>query len=317
MNYLILLLGFFALLGGAYILVRGAGSLALRLGVSELAVGLTIVAMGTSAPEMIVSLLAANTGSADLALGNVVGSNIANILLILGISSLLRPLDMHSTLRWREIPFTLLAGLVLLIMCNDSYLAGANQSRLDRGDGLILLIFMAIFLYYIFSLARQKDSESVEKVRSVSLPWAVAMVIGGVAGLALGGEWVIQGASALAASLGMSQALIGLTIVALGTSLPELATSALAAWRGNADLAVGNVVGSNIMNIFWILGISATVSPVGFSPVLNADLLAMLVATALLLVFTYTGQKHRIDRPEGLIFLCCYAGYLVFAVHRG
>lgn len=317
MNYLVLLLGFSALLGGAYILVRGAGSLALRLGVSELAVGLTVVAMGTSAPELIVSLLAAATGSADLALGNVVGSNIANILLILGLSSLLRPLDMHSTLRWREIPFTLLAGLVLLIMCNDRFLSGANLGRLDRGDGLILLIFMSIFLYYIFSLARRKDSESVEKVKPVPFAWAVAMVIGGVAGLALGGELVVQGASALAVSLGFSQALIGLTIVAVGTSLPELATSALAAWRGNADLAVGNVVGSNIMNIFWILGVSSAIAPVNFSPAMNLDLLVMLVATALLFTFTYTGRRHRIDRLEGSLFIFGYAAYLAFLVYRG
>jgi cation:H+ antiporter len=157
----------------------------------------------------------------------------------------------------------------------------------------------------------------VEKVEPVSLPAAGAMTAAGILGLALGGDWIVDGASALAAAWGMSQALVGLTIVAVGTSLPELATSLLAAWRGNADLAVGNVVGSNILNVLWILGVSAVVSPVGFNPALNADLAAMTAATLLLFLFTYTGGRHRLDRGEGLLFLACYAGYLAFTVWRG
>jgi cation:H+ antiporter len=317
MAYLLILIGLVALLAGAYLLVRGGGSLALKLGISELTVGLTIVALGTSAPELVVSVLADYSGAADLALGNVIGSNITNILLILGITSLLKPLNLQRTLRWREIPFTLMSCLVLLVMCNDGILTGSDHDRLGRVDGLVLLFFLALFLYYVFSVARQKDHEVVGKVSPVALPLALLMVIAGVVSLALGGEWVLQGASKMAAALGMSQALIGLTIVAVGTSLPELATSALAAWRGNADLAVGNVVGSNILNIFWVLGVSSIISPIGFIPALNLDLLVMLLATVLFFIFTYTGHRNKIDKAEGALFLCCYLAYLVYAVYRG
>jgi cation:H+ antiporter len=317
LTYLLFGLGFPALVGGAYLLVRGAGSLALGLGVSELTVGLTVVALGTSAPELVVSLLAAASGSADLALGNVVGSNLSNILLILGAAALVSPLAMRDSLRRREIPWALLACLVPAVMVNDRALAGAAWGGLDRGDGLVLLAFLAVFLYYVFSVAQRQDAAGVDKVAPVSMPAAAGMAAAGVAALALGGDWIVDGASALAAAWGMSQALIGLTIVAVGTSLPELATSLLAAWRGNADLAVGNVVGSNILNVFWILGVSSAISPVGFNPGLNPDLAAMTAATLLLFLFTYTGGRHRVDRGEGLLFLACYAGYLAFTVWRG
>jgi cation:H+ antiporter len=317
MTYLLFLAGFPCLLAGAYLLVRGAGSLALSWGVSELTIGLTIVALGTSAPELVVSLLAAIKGNADLAVGNVVGSNIANLLLILGTAALITPLKLSQSLRWREIPFVLLSALVLAVLANDHLVSGHGYSMLDRGDGLVMLVFFAIFLYYVFSVAKSNDAETVEKIEPAPIAWAVSMVIVGAGGLALGGQWIVDGAVILARGLGVSQAVIGLTVVAFGTSLPELATSLLAAWRGNADLSVGNVIGSNILNIFWILGLTAAVTPIDYNQSLNLDIWLLVVATILFFIFTYTGRRHCLDRVEGGLFLVIYIGYLAFLAWRG
>jgi cation:H+ antiporter len=316
-DILLAALGLPVLLGGAYGLVRGASSMALRLGISELVVGLTVVALGTSAPELIVSLAASLKNATDMAVGNVVGSNLANILLILGVSALITPLALEKTLRWREIPFALLATAVLAALANDALLSGAPASLLDRGDGLAILGYFVIYMYYLFSVASTGDVETAGPARVASLPAAAALALGGIAGLALGGQWLVEGAASLAATLGMSQALVGLTVLALGTSLPELATSITAAVRGNADLAVGNVVGSNIFNILWILGLASTISPLQFNLDLNVDIWLLLAVTALFFLFTFTGKRHRIDRSEGGLFLGIYAGYLLFIVLRG
>lgn len=315
---LFLIIGFPLLIGGAHALVRGSGSLALRLGISELTVGLTVVAMGTSAPELIVSLLSAFQGATDLAVGNVVGSNITNILLILGLCAVVVPLRMEASIRWREIPFALLAALVLAALANDSLLSGSGWSQLDRGDGLALLGFFAVYLYYLFSVAKKpEDKQSVEVDAPLGLWISIGLSLAGIAALALGGKWIVQGASNLAAFLGMSQALIGLTVVAVGTSLPELATSIAAALRGNADMAIGNVVGSNIFNVLWILGVTSSVTTVAFNPLLNTDLWVLAGATLLLFTATWTGSRHRIDRIEGALFLVLYAAYTAFIVLRG
>lgn len=315
---LFLIIGFPLLIGGAYALVRGSGSLALRLGVSELTVGLTVVAMGTSAPELVVSLLSAFQGATDLAVGNVIGSNITNILLILGLSAVVVPLRMEASIRWREIPFALLAVLVLAALANDSLLSGSASSQLDRGEGLALLGFFAVYLYYLFSVARRtEDLASVEVEPPLRLDLSIGLSLIGVAALALGGKWIVQGAASLATALGMSQALIGLTVVAVGTSLPELATSLVAALRGNADMAIGNVVGSNIFNVLWILGVTSSVTTVAFNPLLNTDLWVLAGATLLLFTATWTGSRHRIDRIEGALFLLLYAAYTAFIVLRG
>jgi cation:H+ antiporter len=317
-------LGFPALIGGALLLVRGAGSVALKLGMSELAVGLTIVALGTSAPELIIALVSAFRGAADLAVANVIGSNTANILLILGVAAMIRPLSMRKTLRWREIPFILLSILVLAAMANDRLLAGRPTqsgcpiaSLLSRGDGLVLLGFFAIYMYYVFSVAGQKDEEVVEKVQTVPALLSVLMILGGAAGLAAGGQWIVNGARTIAQNAGMSEAMIGLTIIAVGTSLPELAASAVAARQGNADLAIGNVVGSNILNVLWILGLTASITPVGFNVLLNTDIWILCGVTLLFFLFTWTGGPHKIDRAEGAILLVLYVSYVVFIVLRG
>jgi cation:H+ antiporter len=316
-DILLVAAGLTMLLGGAYGLVLGASSLALRLGIPELVIGLTVAAMGTSAPELIVAVTAALKSSADMAVGSVVGSNLANILLILGASALISPLVLQKTLRWREIPFTLLSTLVLAVLANDVLLSGDSASLLDRGDGLALLGYFAVYLYYLFSVAQRKDAETLATSRAVSVPAALLLALAGIAGLALGGRWLVDGAAAIAASLGMSQALIGLTVLAVGTSLPELATSVTAALRGNADLAVGNVVGSNIFNILWILGLTSTIAPLRFNRELNVDIWLLVGVTVLFFLFTFTGGRQRIDRCEGGLFLGIYAGYLAFLVLRG
>jgi len=276
-----------------------------------------VVAMGTSAPELLVSLLSAFQGATDIAVGNVVGSNLANTLLILGMAAVITPLTLEKTLRWREIPFALLAALILAVLANDRFLSNTPGSVLDRGDGLALLGYFALFMYYVFSVAKRTEANSAPMPKQWSVPSAFVLVLCGIAGLALGGHWLVQGAKTIAAALGMSQALIGLTIVAVGTSLPELATSVLAALKGNADMAVGNVVGSNIFNILWILGVTATITPIAYNQVLNFDIWLLAAVTILFFIFTFTGKRHKVDRREGLLFVVLYAGYLGFLVWRG
>jgi cation:H+ antiporter len=313
-----LVLGLPLLLGGAQAMVNGAVSIALSLGISRLLVGLTVVAMGTSAPELLVSLVSAFQGAADMAVGNVVGSNMANILLILGISAMIHPLALEKTIRWREIPFVLLSTLVLVVLANDQVLTDAQGSRLDRADGLAILGYFAVYMYYITSVAAHNSgSQEGAEGRSMGLPLAGLLVLGGIAGLAVGGHLVVNGAKEIAAALGMSQALIGLTILAVGTSLPELATSVTAALRGNADIAVGNVVGSNIFNILWILGATATITPIDYNTALNADIWLLVGVSLLFFLFTFTWKKHKIDRREGGLFFALYIGYLIFLFLRG
>ncbi len=314
--YILFLLGFPLLIGGAYAMVKGASTIALDLGVSELVVGLTIVALGTSAPELLVSSLAAFKGSPDVGMGNIIGSNLSNQLLIIGIAAVIAPLKLHESIRWREIPFTLLATLILIVVANDTLLAGSAENNLSLADGIVLLGFFSIYLYYIFSIYKDRD-QPPEKIEATSLPLAFVYIIFGIAGLGLGGQWLVDGASRIALRLGMSEALIGLTIVAVGTSLPELATSITAARRGKADIAVGNVVGSNIFNILWILGFSSTLHHINFNPILNIDLLYLVLITLIFFLFTFTGRRHRIDRSEGVIFILAYLLYIVYVVVRG
>lgn len=317
MDTLILfILGFILLIKSADWLVTGSSSLAKRMGVSSLIIGLTIVAFGTSAPELIVNLLASLQGNTDIAIGNVIGSNIANILLILGISALIYPLAVHKGTVWREIPFALLAVLVTGLLANDIFFDGAKNSVLTRIDGLVLISFFAIFLYYIFSVA-QSETAGSDDITLLPTSTSLGMVLGGLAGLVVGGKWIIDGAVSFATTLGVSEALIGLTIVAIGTSLPELATSAVAAYKRNVDIAVGNVIGSNIFNIFWILGVSATINPLPFSPQLGFDIWVVIGTTILLFLTLFVGRKHVIERWQGGAFTALYIAYLLYLIVRG
>jgi cation:H+ antiporter len=310
--------GFVLLLKGADFLVDGASSLARRAGVSDLAIGLTVVAFGTSAPELFVNVISSATGRSSLAVGNIFGSNIANVLLILGVAALIRPLRVSAGTVWREIPFALLAALVCGAMANDQWLDGAAGSMLSRSDGIVLLAFFLIFLYYSATVARRPAEGGQESQWEAAAPGhergvgiALAMSAGGLVGLVLGGHWIVEGAVFLAELAGLSERTIGLTVVAVGTSLPELATSAVAARKGNVDIAVGNVVGSNIFNIFLVLGTSATVAAVPVPTASNLDLGVVVATSILLFVTMFTGTRRRLDRWEGAVFLLLYLLYLL------
>ncbi len=315
LTYILFVVGFVFLIKGADLLVDGAASIARSMRVSDLVIGLTVVAFGTSTPELSVNIIASFKGNTDIAIGNVLGSNTANIFLILGISSIIYPLGVTKGTVWKEIPFSLLAAVVLVFAANDQILEKAAVSVLTRIDGLIFLCFFTIFIYYTFSIAaRVEGVEEHVPVRQYGWLRSLLFIIAGLAGLTIGGKWIVDGAVILAKKLGMSESLIGLTIVAVGTSLPELATSAVAAYKKNSEIAVGNVVGSNIFNIFFVLGISATIRPLPFQTQNNVDLGVVILSSLMLFFFMFTGKKHSLDRWEGIVCLILYFGYVAFLI---
>lgn len=295
---------------GANLLVEGASSLAKKLKVSDLVIGLTVVSFGTSAPELTVSILSSLSGESDIALGNIVGSNSFNVLVIVGVSALIYPLRVHRNTIWKEIPLSLLAGLVLWALVSDHLLDGSANPGLTRAEGIALLGFFVIFLYYTFIVARSAPAEELHnKVKTYPLYASVLMVLGGLGLLVFGGRWMVDGAVQIAEALGMSKSAIGLTIVAAGTSVPELATSAVAAFKRNSDIAIGNVVGSNIFNIFFILGTSAVVHPLGLGNISMLDLGVVVFSSVLLFVKSY---DSKISRLEGGILLSLYVVYVAY-----
>lgn len=316
--YVFLVVGFVLLIKGADFLVDGSSSIARRLNVSDLVIGLTVVAFGTSSPELFVNIVASVRGNTDIAIGNVLGSNIANILLILGISAVIYPLRVTRGTVWKQIPLSLLAALVLGIFANDRLIEGSASSALTRTEGLVLLAFFTIFLYYSCSIARSIEGmEQHVPTKRYGPAKSFLLVVLGLVGLAVGGEWIVRSAVELALSFRMSESVAGLTIVAIGTSLPELATSAIAAAKKNVEIAVGNVVGSNIFNIFFVLGISSSVKPLPFQTRNNADIALVIVASLLLFMSMFTGKKRLLDRWEGIIFVVLYAAYITFLIIHG
>lgn len=309
-----LIAGFVLLVKGADMLVDGSSSIAKRFGISDLIIGLTLVAFGTSAPELVVNLVSATQGNTDLSIANILGSNIANIFLILGVSSIIYPLSVSRATIWKEIPFALLAILVVGIMANDILFNGGAESLISRGDGLILLGFFMVFMSYIFSSVKNSSDEVVDEFKTFSNFKSIAFVILGLLFLVLGGNWVVESAVNIASLFGLSQSVIGLTVVAIGTSLPELATSVVAALKGKADIAIGNVVGSNIFNVFWILGITSVINPLPFSPSSNMDIFVATIANILLFVWMFVGKEKRIDRWQGIVFVILYVAYLYLVV---
>ena len=309
--YITGLVGFALLIKGADWLVDGASAVARRFNVSDMAIGLTVVAFGTSAPELAVNLLAAFRKTTDIAIGNVVGSNIANIFLILGIAGVIRSLQVTSETVWREIPMCLLSILILVILANDRFIDGGAVDVLTRIDGLVLLSFFGVFMYYTVAGALKiRGLGEFIPAKTMGTGRAFVYMGIGLAGLIGGGQFIVSGATRIASQLGVSEAVIGLSVVAVGTSLPELATSAIAARKGNADIAVGNVVGSNIFNVLFILGISALIQPLPMRAQGNLDMGAALIATLMLFIFMFTGRKHAIDRWEGVLLLILYAAYI-------
>ncbi len=313
----LLIVGLAVLIFGADLLVRGASSVSVKLGISPLVVGLTVVAFGTSAPELVVNLLGAFNGTADLALGNIVGSNITNILLILGVSALFIDLKVQKSTTWREIPFALLASIVLFFVAGDLILDN-TFGIISRGEGFVLLGFFAIFLVYTFDLFNKKQNlEQSENIKIYKNSQAILLVVFGVLGLFFGGQIFVNNAILISKMLGMSEALIGLTVVAIGTSLPELATSLVAAFRKQSDIAIGNIVGSNIFNIFWILGLTSIIHPLVVNRVILQDIVISIIVTLILFFFMFMGKKHILQKKQGVLFLILYVLYIIFIIWRG
>lgn len=314
LTYILFIVGFFLLIKGADLMVDGASSIAKKLRIPSIVIGLTIVAFGTSAPEFIVNIFASFQGSTEIAIGNILGSNIANILLILGISATIYPIVAKKNTVLKEIPLSLLAIIALGLMANDKLIDGASFSAISRIDGFILLLFFIIFLYYTFSIATSSKEKISEDIEVFSNSKSILFIILGLIGLTIGGKWIVDGAIKIAEIFKISESLIGLTVVAIGTSLPELATSAIAAYKKQSDIAIGNVVGSNIFNIFWILGASAVIRPLPFNSNSNPDIIMTIIASLILFIAMFIGKKLTIQRWQGILMILLYIAYMVFLV---
>lgn len=321
MDILLLIGGLLLILLGANGMTDGAASVAKRFHIPPIVIGLTIVAFGTSAPELAVSVSSALKGSADIAIGNVVGSNLFNTLMIVGCTALVAPIVITGNTLKKEIPLCILSSIVLLICANDVFLDHAGVNVLSTTDGLLLLCFFLIFLGYTFAIASRGGSAGQsagqeEEIKQLPIWKSILFIIGGLAGLIFGGQWFVEGASNIARNLGISESIIGLTLVAGGTSLPELATSIVAALKKNPEIAIGNVIGSNLFNIFFVLGCSATITPLTLTGITNFDLLALVGSGVILWLFGLFFAKRTITRIEGSILILCYITYTAVLIYN-
>lgn len=323
MNYILLILGFVLLIKGADFFVSGSSKVAKHFKIPPIIIGLTIVAFGTSSPEAAVSISAALQGSSDISIGNIVGSNIINTSLVIGIIALIAPLKVKKSTIIKEIPFTLLGGIVLIILLSDRLLQNLDINVLSRADGLILLAFFSIFLYYIVEVALKSNEIDQHLIKqrgpesnppTIRLKKAILFILIGFASIVIGGWLVVESAQIIAIQLGMSEILVGLTVVAIGTSLPEIVTSIVAASKKESEIAFGNIIGSNIFNIFFVLGVSTTISPINIENVIFFDLFLMIAITFILLIFSTTHRK--ISRSEGFLLVTIYVAYLIYIVLR-
>ncbi len=308
---ILLILGLVLLIVSAEWLVGGATSLARRFKISDLTIGLTVVAFGTSAPELVVNLFASTTSHHDIVFANILGSNNFNLFIILGIAGLVLPLKVNVSTVWKEIPMSLAALIVFFVMVNIPF-GGARV--LGRVDGIILLILFMLFQYYVYWQIKNYVPEHEEHKKPGSIYKIVAFIAIGLVGLVIGGKIVVANAVIIAKAMGVSEKVIGLTIIAAGTSLPELATSLVAAYRKNADIAVGNIVGSNIFNILLIGGMVSVIRPVAYNPVFNIDFYILAAGTVLLFITMFTSKRHKLDRWEAAMLLILYASYTTWLI---
>ncbi|MBN2880569.1 calcium/sodium antiporter [Candidatus Woesearchaeota archaeon] len=306
LSIILLIVGLAALIKSADFLVDGSSSLAKKLNISNMVIGLTIVAFGTSMPELVVNVISAFNNTPQIALGNIIGSNIANLLLVLGITGLIAVIKVKHESVWKEIPFALLASISLIALSKKGFLL--------REDGIILLCFFAIFLYYILETA--KKDKSTEKIQSLTLRKDIILILVGSAGLFLGGKLTVENASIIAKGLGLSEFLISATVIAIGTSLPELITSIIAARKKEIDIAVGNIIGSNIFNTFWIIGITAIIKPFKIQNFMMTDMGFSAIMTAILFLSMFVGRKHEFQKRKAAIFVLAYIGYITFIIIR-
>ena len=315
MNYILLIVGFALLTFSADWLINGASGLAKRLNISDLVIGLTIVAFGTSAPELVVNIVAATEGSSDIALTNILGSNIINTLIILGISATIFPVACKKSTYRIEIPLSALAGLAVLILGTNFFGAltlGETHKGISRIDGIMLLIVFLIFCSHTIYQGLHNREENTESFEAMPIWKSLILIVIGLVGLVYGGELIVSNAVTIAQSWGISESVIGVTVVALGTSLPELATSAMAALKKNTDLAIGNVIGSNIFNVFFVLGLSSIINPLTSYPNLQVDAAMAAGSSILLLIFIALSRKRSINRIEGISMLTIYGIYLAW-----
>ncbi len=311
-NILLLLVGLGLVVLGADWLVNGASSIARRAGISEFVIGLTIVGFGTSCPELVVSLSGAIEGNSDISVGNVVGSNIFNVLFILGLTAMVLPVGMTDKNRRIDIPITLGVTILLIILGITGSMSGPVISR---WEGVLMLLVFSAYLFYCFK-SDSKDEFSETQQATLSITKSIALTLTGLAGLIFGGDLFVDSATALARQIGVSDKFIAVTILAGGTSLPELATSLVAAIKGKEQLALGNILGSNVFNAMMILGLSSVITPLSFASMTIVDIITLVLSAVLLLIWAYTGRKNRIDRREGAAMLLCYVAYNVFLFSR-
>ncbi|HIV82914.1 MAG TPA: calcium/sodium antiporter [Candidatus Salinicoccus merdavium] len=325
MTYVWLVVGFVLLIKGADWFVDSASAMAKKLRISPIIIGMTIVSLGTSAPEVVVSIIASLEGNGDMVAGNIVGSNIANVTMILGLTVVVSPIVVERGVANRDIVFSIGAALLLLLLVGERWFGTDGGSILTRIDGLIFLAVLVFYMYYIFKKAMRTrtstlDEEAIETGTThgkASRGWGILSVIllVGLVGIVLGGDLVVSSATEIAIALGMSQALVGLTIVAIGTSLPELVTSLMAAFKGETEMALGNLVGSGVLNILFVLGIASVISPLEVSGSIIIDIFIMLFVTVAVLVMAKT--KYHLNRTEGIILVVFYIVYLAYIIMRG
>ena len=316
MDILLLIVGLGLILAGANFLTDGSAALAQRFRVPEFIIGLTVVAVGTSTPELVVSVLSAIGGQSDVAIGNVVGSNIFNVFVILGVCALIRPVPLTAGNIRRDIPFGVLVSLLLLALAQDSLLCKGAADRIGRLDGAAMLALYILLMWYTIRKTKRPEATApTEGSKAPMAAWLTAvMIVGGLAGLVFGGEMFLRSATSIARSLGVSESVIAITLVAGGTSLPELASSLVSLFKGKAEMALGNVIGSNIANILLILGVSATIHPLSMDGITVWDLLMVLLSSVVVFLAAFTFKRKAIDRWEGALFVAIYAVYIWYLI---
>jgi len=316
LDILLLIVGLGLILAGANFLTDGSAALAQRFRVPEFIIGLTVVAVGTSTPELVVSVLSAIGGQSDVAIGNVVGSNIFNVFVILGVCALIRPVPLTSGNIRRDIPFGVLVSLLLLALAQDSLLCKGAADRIGRLDGAAMLALYILLMWYTIRKTKRPEATApTEGSKAPMAAWLTAvMIVGGLAGLVFGGEMFLRSATSIARSLGVSESVIAITLVAGGTSLPELASSLVSLFKGKAEMALGNVIGSNIANILLILGVSATIHPLSMGGITVWDLLMVLLSSVVVFLAAFTFKRKAIDRWEGALFVAIYAVYIWYLI---
>ncbi|SCI89024.1 Inner membrane protein yrbG [uncultured Clostridium sp.] len=323
MVYLFLLLGFLFLVKGADYFVDGSSSIATSLKIPSLVIGLTIVAFGTSAPEAAVSITASIQGQNEIALGNIIGSNIFNLLCVAGMSAFIKPLSVKKSILIKEFPFLILSSILLLVLSDDLIFQQTQNSILSTGDGLVFLMFFCIFMYYLLEVSLNSKNEALNSNNSydtniykstMPLSKSVVFSVIGILGIVIGGKLVVDCSSIIALNFGVSEKIIGITIVSIGTSLPEFVTSVVAASKGESDIALGNVIGSNIFNILFILGVSSVINPISIDNNLFLDIFIMIIVTIITYIFSI--RKKDINKFEGIILIIAYIAYMILVIFK-